>query len=282
MEYDEKKFKENTLVTVLMTVIGNDGQMFKVDNIEIKAIKSTPSSLTPPLFPTSQTEKHPIFSKINVPTQLSLHSITLIPASPDAPDAKCENILCRVFTKILTGANKAKATAKGAVHKIKCFCMKCIHALTGHKHHHYKGGKHPHPHPKEGKYPAAGVPHHRPDGTLELPSHIHFQPNIGGHKFHPHHHHKGFFSRVAMVLKTTVKDVFIPILIGVAFGMAASAIGMRVRQAVIFLWMRFRGQKGAKYQRLETDEKDEPPKYKDLAVAEGVEVVSEKEVEVKA
>ena len=78
-----------------------------------------------------------------------------------------------------------------------------------------------------------------------------------------------------------MKVVFIPMLIGVAFGMAASAIGMLVGQAVIFLWMRFRGQKGAKYQRLETDEKDKPPKYEDLVVAEGVEVVSEKEVEAK-
>ena len=39
MEYGEKKFEENSLVTVLMTVMGLDGQMIKVDNIEIMAIK---------------------------------------------------------------------------------------------------------------------------------------------------------------------------------------------------------------------------------------------------
>ena len=39
MEYDEKKFEDNILVTVLMTVMGLDGQMIKVENIEVTAIK---------------------------------------------------------------------------------------------------------------------------------------------------------------------------------------------------------------------------------------------------
>ena len=85
-----------------------------------------------------------------------------------------------------------------------------------------------------------------------------------------------------MVVAMTVKVVFVPILIGVAFGMAASAVGMLVGQAIVFLWMKFRGTKReARYQALETDEKDEPPAYHDVAV-EGVEVLSEKEVEAKA
>ncbi|KAK0513136.1 hypothetical protein JMJ35_004122 [Cladonia borealis] len=248
VEYSTKQFKDHTLVTLLMTVMGIDGQMIKVDNVQIKVIKGRDGTL-------------------------SLFSTTLIPASPNDPDAKCENILCRFFTKILTNVNKAKATAKatakGAVHKMKCFCVKCIHALTGHK-------NHPHPHHKGGKHP--GAPHRRPDGTMELPSHIQFKP---GHKFH-HHQHTSFFGRVALTLVTTVKVVFVPILIGVAFGMAASAVGMLVGQVIVFLWMRFRGNKReAAYQRLETEEKDEPPAYQDVA-AQSVEVLSEKEVEGKA
>ena len=87
---------------------------------------------------------------------------------------------------------------------------------------------------------------------------------------------------MAMVLVTTVKVVFVPILIGVAFGMAASAVGMLVGQVIVFLWMKFRGNKReAVYQRVETDEKDEPPAYQDVA-AQGVEVLIEKEVEAKA
>ena len=39
MEYDEKKFEDKSVVTVLMTVMGLDGQMVKVDNIEVTAIK---------------------------------------------------------------------------------------------------------------------------------------------------------------------------------------------------------------------------------------------------
>ena len=84
-----------------------------------------------------------------------------------------------------------------------------------------------------------------------------------------------------MVLRTTVRVVFVPILIGVAFGMAASAIGMLVGQAVIFLWTKFRRAPATgAYVRLETDEKEAPPPaYKDV---ESVEVVDEKEAEAKA
>ena len=85
---------------------------------------------------------------------------------------------------------------------------------------------------------------------------------------------------MARMLKTTVKVVFIPILIGVAFGMAASAVGMLVGQMVVYLWMKFRGTKReAAYERLDTDEKDAPPAYQDV---QGVEVMTEKEVEAKA
>ena len=86
---------------------------------------------------------------------------------------------------------------------------------------------------------------------------------------------------MAMVLRTTVKVVFVPILIGVAFGMAASAIGMLVGQAVIFLWMKFRRTpETGTYVRVETDEKElPPPAYQDV---ESVEAMSEKEVEAKA
>lgn len=239
VEYNEKHFEDNSLVTILMTIMGLDGQMIKVDNIEIKAIREADGKLT-------------------------LHSINTIPASPDSPDAKCEDILCRVFTKLITGMKKAKTSAKGAAHKMKCFCVKCFHKLAGHKHHH-KGGK-------------AGVPHRRPDGTVELPTHIQFKP--AGH--HAPHHHHSFLAKMGLVLRTTVKVVFVPILIGVAFGMAASAMGMLVGQAIVFLWMKFRRtpETGA-YERIDTDEKDAPPAYQDAQVVEA-EAVSEKEVEAKA
>ncbi|KAF6239647.1 hypothetical protein HO173_002193 [Letharia columbiana] len=247
MEYEEKKFEDNSLVTVLMTVMGLDGQMIKVENIEVTAIKEQDGTLI-------------------------LHSTKTVPVSPDSPDAKCETILCRVFTKVITGMAKAKASAKTAGHKMKCFCMKCFHKLTGHKNH-----PHPHHHKGAGKH---GMPHRLPDGTMELPelsSHIHFKPHSHGH----HHHHKGFVHRMAMILRTTFKIVFVPILIGVAFGMAASAIGMLVGQVIVFLWMKYRGtSREAAYEPLDTDEKEAPPAYQDIH--QGAEALNEKEVDAKA
>ncbi|CAF9922865.1 MAG: hypothetical protein ALECFALPRED_002254 [Alectoria fallacina] len=245
MEYDEKKFEDNSLVTILMTVMGLDGQMIKVDNIEVTAIKEQDATLI-------------------------LHSTKTIPVSPDSPDAKCETILCRVFSKVMTGMAKAKASAKTAGHKMKHFCVKCLHKLTGHKsqpysHHHKGPGKH-------------GMPHRLPDGTMELPSHIHFKPLGNGHHHHSHHH-KSFFHRMAMVLRTTFQVVFVPILIGVAFGMAASAIGMLVGQAVVFLWMKYRGtSREAAYEPLDTDEKEAPPAYQDIHHK----ALNEKDVDAKA
>ena len=84
-----------------------------------------------------------------------------------------------------------------------------------------------------------------------------------------------------MILRSTFKVVLVPILIGIAFGMAASAIGMLVGQAVVFLWMKYRGTaRKAVYQPLSTDEKDAPPAYQD--VQQGAEALNEKEVDAKA
>ena len=86
---------------------------------------------------------------------------------------------------------------------------------------------------------------------------------------------------MATILRTTFRVVLVPILIGVAFGMAASAIGMLVGQAVVFLWMKYRGtSRKAAYQPLDTDEKDAPPAYQD--VDQCAEAFNEKEVDAKA
>jgi len=259
VEFNEKKFEENSLVTIIMTIMGLDGQMIQVDIVEIMAIKEADGKV--------RTFETTIIAKplTNNP-KLTLHSINTIPASPNAPDAKCENILCRVFTKVITSAKKAKASAKGAAHKMKCICMKCMHKLMGGKHHH------------AGHKDAMGVPHRRPDGTVELPTHIHFKPGHPG--VHHHHHHRGFLGAVAIGVRTAVRVVIVPILIGVAFGMAASAIGMLVGQAIVFLWMKFRrSPENGAYERLEVDEKEAPPAYQDV---QGAEAMSEKEVEAKA
>ena len=263
LEFSERVFlehgEETNLLVITMTIMGLDGEMVKVDDVEINAIKAADGSVsTQPFSP------FPHVMDSTDHFQLHLHSVSTVPASPNAPDAKCGNILCRVFTKLIAGANKAKASAKGGMRKMKCLCVKCFHKLTGHQHH--KGHK-----------GHMAVPHRRPDGTIELPTHIQFKPH-GRH--HHHHNPNSILGRMALVLRTTVKVVFVPILIGVAFGMAASAIGMLVGQAVVFLWMKFRrSPENGAYERVEADEKDAPPAYQDV---QGVEAMSEKEIDAKA
>lgn len=75
----------------------------------------------------------------------------------------------------------------------------------------------------------------------------------------------------------TLKVAVIPILIGVVFGVAASAIGMLVGQTIVFLWMKYRKSDDAPaYERLSADEKEEvPPPYED---SPNVEALTEKGV----
>lgn len=118
-----------------------------------------------------------------------------------------------------------------------------------------------------------GAPHHR---------HQHGLKNIG--QQHPklkafvdklnapmdHHHHRGWFSTLIAGTKRVFSFVLFPILIGIAFGVTASAVGMLVGQVVVFLWMKYRRTDGeATYERLETDDKEKLPLYEDT---EGLEV----------
>jgi len=157
---------------------------------------------------------------------------------------------------------KAKASAKAAGHMVKCFCIKCLKHMPGHTgfmrpHHHHKG-------------PGA-APYRRPDGTIE-------PPDQAGHS-HGGHHHGGFLRHFSHVMMKTVKIAFLPILIGIAFGMAASAIGMLVGQMVVFVWMRYRRHDQVMYEPLGGDEKEVPPPYEDMPFAEAL---NEKAIEEKA
>lgn len=71
-------------------------------------------------------------------------------------------------------------------------------------------------------------------------------PNFGefeeGHRFQgqhprPHHHH---MNRLRRTLFRVVRFVIVPAVLGIFAGLTASAIGMLVGQAVVFLWMRYR------------------------------------------
>ena len=100
-----------------------------------------------------------------------------------------------------------------------------------------------------------------------------------GRPMHHAHHAKGFMHRVGHIMWSTVKVAFVPILIGIAFGMAASAIGMLVGQVLIFLWMKYRKTEQVIYIPVETDEKLGLPAYEDVPSQE---VLDEKEGEQNA
>jgi hypothetical protein len=91
--------------------------------------------------------------------------------------------------------------------------------------------------PKHGGRPAVAQDgDSSPDG--ELPPHRHHHWG-GGHRGHRMHRHgwQRTFSRV-------VRFIFIPAVLGVLAGLAASAIGMLVGQVVVFLWIRYRRHRG--------------------------------------
>jgi hypothetical protein len=71
-----------------------------------------------------------------------------------------------------------------------------------------------------------------------------------------------------------VSFVLFPILVGIAFGVTASAVGMLVGQLVVFLWSKFRPANEVAYERLEDpDEKDVLPAYEDMLEEDMVEKV---------
>jgi hypothetical protein len=56
----------------------------------------------------------------------------------------------------------------------------------------------------------------------------------------PHHHH-GHHSAFARTFSRVVHFIVVPAVLGVLAGLTASAVGMLVGQAVVFLWQRYRG-----------------------------------------
>ncbi|EAW12645.1 uncharacterized protein ACLA_010710 [Aspergillus clavatus NRRL 1] len=101
------------------------------------------------------------------------------------------------------------------------------------------GGKRPHsamPHPHhhpEGDFDDAFVPGHYPSTEDEE----HFGMAGRPHHHHPHHmHHSGWERTVSRIIRYVV----VPAVLGVLAGLTASALGMLIGQAVVFLWQRYR------------------------------------------
>ena len=166
-------------------------------------------------------------------------------------------MMCRLVTKLSSAISTARAKAAAAAHstahaakKIKCFCMRCFHRVAGHPQQAAapSGSDKPSPDDYEGE---DGHP------TQKLPTHNHVVP---GH-FRPHHggHHHGFLHKTLRFARHLFTFVLLPVVVGVIVGMTASAIGMLLGQAVVFLWMKYRrsgGRQGA-YEVVQTDDKED-------------------------
>jgi hypothetical protein len=99
-----------------------------------------------------------------------------------------------------------------------------------------------------------------------------------GDRPHPHHHGDRKMHRFAHILHQTLRFFIIPALLGVIGGLMASAVGMLVGKALVYLWFRFhRGGQRGNVRLVEVavaeDEKDAlvetedlPPHYDDVNV----------------
>ena len=111
---------------------------------------------------------------------------------------------------------KAASAATASAEKVKCFCMRCFHRMAGH--------------------PAASIPDSK---TTQLPTHNRIRPGQFGSARGPHGHHHGFVHSVLAFARRMFTFVLLPVMVGVAVGITASAMGMLVGQAVVFLWMKY-------------------------------------------
>ena len=87
-------------------------------------------------------------------------------------------------------------------------------------------------------------------------------------------HHRGWLRGLLVGIKRVFSFILFPILVGIAFGVTASAVGMLMGQLVVLLWTRYRrsSTSEAAYEPLGSDEKEGLPAYEEV---EGVDVKEE-------
>ncbi|KAI4166287.1 MAG: hypothetical protein LQ342_000177 [Letrouitia transgressa] len=237
--------EDGAATEILMTIMGLDTQMINVDDIKITLLALHGE-------------------KSNNEQELMIHSIGAVAPKFDAHAAKCTTILCRFTAKFASAIKSAKSRVKTAAHKVKCFCTKCIHAFARP----FRHSGRPRPHHV--------TPHHRPakgnNGQgVRLPTHNRIRPE---QLQRPHTHHGGRIARphgwmhsFSVGAKRILSYLVLPILLGVVFGLAASAIGMLVGHIVVLVWLKLRRGKTSSqvaYHKVETEEKEPLPKYEDL------------------
>ncbi|KAL8674180.1 MAG: hypothetical protein Q9168_001431 [Polycauliona sp. 1 TL-2023] len=240
--------QEATLSEMTLSIMGLDNEVIRVDDIKIKAL-SLPDPINVKHEVIHQCKSARFKLRLTSEVQLIIVSVDTQPA--DNNDAQCGTIICRVMYKVKGAMRKAHAHAKTASHKVKCFCAKCIHNLGFAPQH-------------SGHRPA----HHRPSmsGQAGHPTHV-MRP--GQFKAHHHSHFapaRPWVHTFAQATKQFFSYVLLPIIVGIVFGIAASAIGMLVGQLIVAVWLRVRrnSSRNVSYEPVETEDKEGLPKYEDL------------------
>jgi len=236
------------LTPLFMQILGLDGKMVNVDTVIIPILRMSNGDL-------------------------ALAEIKTTPSPVNPGEDQCKTIMCRIRAILMGKLQAARLAALKAMEKMRSAKNGCMRKL---------GFKVPvpasEPAPKKGpkvhggpdkfkgkvppKGPAPGEEHHHKHG--------HGGKSHSGK--HGHHGRKSFWCSVKRVLR----HIVLPVFIGIAAGMAASAIGMVIGQLVVMLWARYRRASGrGAYATVEQTEEQGLPKYDD--VVEGEEdVVDEK------
>lgn len=189
------------------------------------------------------------FELIMTEGNLMLAKVYSIPFAQSPGAAECTTSLCRIRAIFAQHIRSALEAFKGHAEKAGAWMSKGCH--------HGKDRKH--------------FPHGKNKG------HGHKSP-----KHHPHDHHKhhGHFTmhRLGHLLRKMLRFFIVPALLGVIGGLLASAVGMLVGQAIVYLWFRFhrggnRGPIRLTQAVVSEEEKDSlvqneelPPQYEDVEV----------------
>ncbi|MCJ1343672.1 hypothetical protein MMC31_001868 [Peltigera leucophlebia] len=241
LEIENKRSTEENadVVSIIISIIGLEDQMIRVDDIKIKLIETKDKA--------------------------TIHSITTKPAS-NGPDAQCTTILCRVLSKLRGSIHSAKTAADGGVKKVKGCCLKCLQFFKT------KCMKVMHGKQNQGHHMRPAHLHNKPS----LPSLTNL-PGVSSHPALPDHHDpnmrhhvRGWFHSFLSGVKRGFAFIVFPIVMGIAFGFIASTIGMMIGKLVVFAWTRFIRKPKAEivYERIEAEEKDGLPAYEDIEPAD--------------
>lgn len=235
---------EADLVSIVISIMGLDDQMVQVDDIQIRLLKEANSAL---------------------------HIIDIDTVPAPRTGSKCTTVMCRFFAKITANMGTAKSAAQSAAHKIgqkvKMCCIRCMSFFRGANRHRMHHGKH------------HGMNHgmnHGKHHSAHLPTYM--RPKVGStapheqltsespvatpEEYDPHHTQHAFMKGVMQAFSY----VIFPVMVGIAFGVTASAVGMLVGQLVVFLWSKFRPSRQGTYEIVvDVDAKEDGlPAYEDV------------------